>query len=77
MANFGNLQIFEYFPTDVFWIDLEWPILAILQLFQYFPTEVVQIDPERPIWPFGIFSYLFPPKYSEIIWNCHRSVQNI
>ena len=71
------LQLFQYFPTKVVWTDLEWPILAVLQLFQYFPTEVVQTDSEWPIWPFGIFSNLFPPKCSEIVWNCHKSIQNI
>ena len=35
------LQLFQYFPTEVFEIDLEYPILAVLQLFQYFPKEVV------------------------------------
>ena len=46
------MQLFQYFPTEVVQIDLEWPILAILQLFQYFPTEVVQIDLEWLILAF-------------------------
>ena len=52
--------------SNIFWIDSEWPNLAVLQLFQYFPTEVVRIDVEWPILAvLQLFQY-FPTKVVQI-----------
>ena len=44
-----DVQLFQFFPTEVTQDNSEQPILPDLQLFQSFPTEVAKNDSERPI----------------------------
>ena len=47
----SELQLFQFFPTEVAQNDLEWLIFPDSQLFQYFATEVAQNDSGWPILP--------------------------
>ena len=57
MAKFGCLQLFQYFPTKVVWINLEWLILVVLHFSNIFWLRWSKLIQNGCFATFSIFYY--------------------